>query len=108
MSDQHEDFAELVEHFRKALMKVHHHDWTMETVSEAAHICARSISTSNYPTKPLTGDTSILARKRYLSGGFGKPGSPSAKAAFNKYLTLFEAKHDPQIIMNHTERKRNG
>lgn len=83
------DHAELIEHFRKALMREHHQDWTMEVISEAAHICARAISTSNYPTKPLTGDTPALARKRYLSGGFGKTGSPSAKAALNKYLTLF-------------------
>lgn len=82
--------SELVEHFRKALMREHHHDWTMEVVSEAAHICARAIATSNYPTKPLTGDTPELARKRYRSGGFGSPGSPSAKATLNKYLTLFE------------------
>lgn len=34
--------ADLVERFRKALMEQHHHDWTMEVVSEAAHICARA------------------------------------------------------------------
>lgn len=34
--------ANLIEIFRKALMAEHHHDWDMETVSEAAHICARA------------------------------------------------------------------
>lgn len=33
----------LTERFRAALMVEHHHDWTMETVSEAAHICAHSL-----------------------------------------------------------------
>lgn len=88
------DASNLVEHFRKALMREHHHDWTMEVVSEASHICARVISTSNYPTKPLAGDTPALARKRYLSGGFGSPGSPSAKTARDKYLALFEVHHE--------------
>ena len=32
----------VTERFRKALMAEHHH-WTMEVVSEAAHICARSL-----------------------------------------------------------------
>lgn len=84
------EFSKLVEHFRKALMKEHHHDWTMEVISEAAHICARAIAMSNYPTKPLTGDTPALAKKRYRSGGFGSVGSPAAKAALNKYLELFD------------------
>lgn len=82
-------YSDLVEHFRKALQREHHHDWTMEVVSEAAHICARAITTSNYPTRPLTGDTPALARKRYRSGGFGTVGSPSAKKALEKYLALF-------------------
>lgn len=90
MSSEIKDTAELIEHFRKALMKAHHQDWTMEVISEAAHICAKAIGTSNYPTKPLTGDTPDLARKRYRSGGFGKPGSPSAKAALSRYLSLFD------------------
>lgn len=29
-----------VERFRRALMDAHHHDWSMTTISEAAHICA--------------------------------------------------------------------
>jgi hypothetical protein len=80
--------AELVELLRRALMREHHRDWTMEVISEAAHICARVVATS-YPTKPLTGDTPELAKKRYRSGGFGKIGSPSAKASLDKYLQLF-------------------
>lgn len=34
--------ANLIEVFRKALMREHHQDWDMETVSEAAHICAKA------------------------------------------------------------------
>lgn len=34
--------SSLVETFRSALMAEHHDDWDMETVSEAAHICARA------------------------------------------------------------------
>lgn len=34
--------AALIEKFRKALMVEHHGDWSMEVVSEAAHICARA------------------------------------------------------------------
>lgn len=34
--------ASLVETFRKALMEKHHQDWDMETISEAAHICAEA------------------------------------------------------------------
>lgn len=87
--------AETIELFRKALQREHHDDWTMETISEAAHICARALATSNYPTKPLTGDTPALARKRYRSGGFGSVGSPSAKAKLHEYLELFShAKSD--------------
>lgn len=81
--------ADLVEHFRMKLMQAHSHDWTMEVISGAAHICAGAIMTSNYPTHPLTGDTPNLARKRYRSGGFGAVGSPSAKKALAKYLALF-------------------
>lgn len=32
----------LVESFRQALQAAHHDDWDMETVSEAAHICANT------------------------------------------------------------------
>jgi hypothetical protein len=32
--------TEFTEIFRTALMKEHAHDWTMETVAEAAYICA--------------------------------------------------------------------
>jgi len=85
-----EETSELVERFRKALMTQHGDDWTMEIISEAAHICAKSVATSNYPSKPLSGDTPALAKKRYRSGGFGAVGSPSAKAALDKYLKLFE------------------
>lgn len=38
------DEQELIERFRKALMKEHHQNWTMEVISEAAHICARSLN----------------------------------------------------------------
>lgn len=38
-----EDFAALAERFRAALMVEHADDWDMETISEAAHICARQI-----------------------------------------------------------------
>lgn len=34
---------DLVEVFRHALMEAHHHDWSMETISEAAHICAAAV-----------------------------------------------------------------
>jgi hypothetical protein len=34
--------SDLVEVFRKALMEAHADDWEMDTVSEAAHICARA------------------------------------------------------------------
>lgn len=33
--------SDLTEQFRKALMEAHADDWDMETISEAAHICAR-------------------------------------------------------------------
>lgn len=36
--------AALIEQFRKALMVAHADDWTMDTISEAAHICARSVA----------------------------------------------------------------
>jgi hypothetical protein len=32
---------EMVESMTRALMEVHHDDWDMETVREAAHICAQ-------------------------------------------------------------------
>lgn len=46
MSHQSRDAikAELIEQFRKALMVEHARDWTMDTISEAAHICAREIT----------------------------------------------------------------
>lgn len=34
--------ARCVERYRKALMREHAGTWDMETVSEAAHICARA------------------------------------------------------------------
>lgn len=34
--------ANLIEVFRKALMVDHHHHWDMETVSAAAHTCAKA------------------------------------------------------------------
>lgn len=37
---QQEEAARLVEDYRRVLQEAHHHDWTMETVSEAAHIIA--------------------------------------------------------------------
>jgi hypothetical protein len=33
-------YARVVERFRKALMVAHADDWDMETVAEAAHVCA--------------------------------------------------------------------
>jgi hypothetical protein len=33
--------AELIERFRKSLMQLHSNDWSMETISEAAQICAK-------------------------------------------------------------------
>lgn len=44
VADARSDEHQLVEQFREALMQAHHHDWDMETVSEAAHICARSLN----------------------------------------------------------------
>lgn len=35
--------SQTVERFRKALMRRHHDDWDMETVAEAAHICAEEL-----------------------------------------------------------------
>jgi hypothetical protein len=35
--------SDLVELFREALMKKHSNDWDMETVAEAAYICAEAI-----------------------------------------------------------------
>ena len=35
--------SELVERFREALMAEHADDWDMDTVSEAAHVCAAAI-----------------------------------------------------------------
>jgi hypothetical protein len=34
--------ASLIEVFRKAPMVEHHQDWDMDTISEAAHICAEA------------------------------------------------------------------
>lgn len=38
--------AARIEQFRRALMREHSHDWDMNTVSEAAHICARALAGS--------------------------------------------------------------
>jgi hypothetical protein len=35
---------ELVEEMRAALMRCHHHDWEMETVSNAAHLIAEVVA----------------------------------------------------------------
>jgi len=35
--------GELTERFREALMAEHGEDWDMDTVSEAAHVCATAI-----------------------------------------------------------------
>jgi hypothetical protein len=88
--DIEENLSEVIERFRKALQKEHHQDWTMEIISEAAHICAKSIVTSNYPNRPLAGDTPELAWKRYRNGGFGKRDTKPALAALHKYLELFD------------------
>lgn len=80
---------ELIEKFRKALMREHHSDWSMEIISEAAHICARALY-PNEATKPLPNDTPDKARRRYLRNGFGKKGAPSSEAALKRYLKLFE------------------
>lgn len=37
-----EQIAKRVETYRKALMVAHAHDWDMDLISEAAHICARA------------------------------------------------------------------
>jgi hypothetical protein len=37
-----DDVDLLVERYRKALMAKHADDWTMEVISEAAHICAQA------------------------------------------------------------------
>jgi hypothetical protein len=31
-----------IEQFRKALMVAHAHDWDMDTIAEAAHVCAKA------------------------------------------------------------------
>jgi hypothetical protein len=79
-----------VEIFRAALMREHHHDWSMEVISEAAHICASAITARRGLTKPLPGDTPEKARERYRKGGFGSVGSPSAEKTYKRYLALFK------------------
>ena len=80
--------TQLIERFRKALMQAHSHDWTMEVISEAAHICAE---VANPTPKLMRNDTPEKARQRYRNNGFGVYGSPSAKKTFDKYMQLFEA-----------------
>lgn len=38
------DPGEIVERFRKALMVAHADDWDMDTVAEAAHVCAEEVT----------------------------------------------------------------
>lgn len=40
-----EALARRIEAFREALMAAHSDDWTMEIIAEAAHICARVVTT---------------------------------------------------------------
>lgn len=48
--------SDLVEVFREALMREHHGDWDMETISEAAHICARQLEQTNwFDEEPMPG-----------------------------------------------------
>ena len=91
-----------IELFRKALMCEHRDDWTMETISEAAHICARALETSPVH-KTLKGDTPEEARKRYRAGGFGVYGSPSAKATFERYMKLFDEGERVGEVITHTQ-----
>jgi hypothetical protein len=46
---------ELVERFRTALMVEHHNDWDMDTISEAAHICARAVLDQAVPVEQMDG-----------------------------------------------------
>jgi len=43
----------LVETFRKALMSKHSDDWSMEVISEAAHICAEVAPNHNLPIQDI-------------------------------------------------------
>ncbi len=81
--------AETIELFRKALMREHHHNWSMEPISEAAHICAKALY-PNELARPLKNDTPEKARKRYREGGFGVYGSPSAKKTYDNYMKLYK------------------
>lgn len=78
----------LTERFRKALMREHHDDWTMEVISEASHICAQTLIGNEGPTKLVPGDTLEKAIQRYENGGFGPYGSPSADKRFQQYMGL--------------------
>jgi hypothetical protein len=63
--------AHWVEAFRKALMDEHSNDWTMETIAEAAHICAR-IAAGPHPC-PVSGTvphTEGFEGGYYYDGGF--------------------------------------
>lgn len=44
--------ADTIELFRKALLAEHSSDWSMETCSEAAHICARALADAGLLTTP--------------------------------------------------------
>lgn len=57
----------LVEVFREALMREHHHDWDMETVAEAAYICAAQLEQTTGCEE--CGD-------RPLPGAYGVPENP--------------------------------
>ena len=60
--------SEMVERFREALMEHHHHDWDMETVAEAAHICADTLA-SHRPDNDPEAETAAPAVTYYPSVG---------------------------------------
>lgn len=77
-----------VELFRKALTREHAQDWDMETVAEAAYICADALNRGAV-NKTLKGDTPEKARARWREGGFGSVNDPHSKGRLHKYLKLF-------------------
>lgn len=70
--------SELVERFRHALMVEHHHDWDMDTVAEAAYICAGVMMSSKEMVDLLT----KLSQYKYVA-------DPSVEPA-NRFLFLLK------------------
>ena len=83
------NITQLTEKFRVALMREHHSDWSMEVISEAAHICAHQLVHGDRPNRIVPGDTPEKAWQRYKRGGCGVYGSPSAAKIFKRYMALF-------------------